>query len=179
MAPDRDLKRRARYSYELARFAKGLRTAALVVPMTVVALGGCGHRETALAIAAALAVLATGLVWRGGVAGRAVVPGLVAGVVPLGFPLVVCPLCARFGAAHLPMLVCVAGGVASGAIVAAWAAREAQERAPFVFVAGLVAALAGSMGCAILGLGGVAAMAVGLALATPVALAVAPRAAGG
>jgi hypothetical protein len=151
----------------------------LVVPMTVVALGGCGHREAALAIAAALAALSVILVWRGGVAGRAVVPGLVAGVVPLGFPLVACPLCAKFGAAHLPMLVCIVGGVVSGAIVAAYAAREDKDRAPFVVSAGLIAALAGSMGCAVLGLGGIAAMAVGLALTTPVALAVAPRAAGG
>jgi len=176
MAPD--LLRRARRTYEIARFVKGLSAAALVVPMAAVSLGGCEQRETALVIAAALAVLATALVWRGGAAGRAVVPGLVAGVVPLGFPLVVCPLCARFDM-HLPMLVCVAGGVASGAIVAACAAREGKDRAPFVVSAGLVAALAGSMGCAILGLGGVVAMAVGLALTTPVALAVAPRPAGG
>jgi hypothetical protein len=177
MAPD--LLRRARQSYELARWAKGLRAAALVVPMAVVSLGGCGHRETALAIAAVLAVLAAALVWRGGVAGRGVVPGLVAGVVPLGFPLVACPLSERFGAAHLPVLICVAGGVVSGAIVAAYAAREPSDRARFVVSAGLIAGVAGSMGCAILGLGGVAAMGVGLALSTPVALAVAPRTAGG
>jgi hypothetical protein len=177
MAPD--LLRRARASYELARLAKGLRAAALVVPMAVVSLGGCGHRESALAIAVVLAILSTALVWRGGVAARGVVPGLLAGVVPLGFPLVACPLCERFGAGHLPMLVCVAGGVVSGAIVAAFAARETADRARFVVSAGLVAAIAGSMGCAILGLGGIAAMAVGLALSTPVALAVAPRTAGG
>jgi hypothetical protein len=57
--------------------------------------------------------------------------------------------------------------------------REPKDRAEFVVSAGLVAALAGSMGCAILGLGGVVAMGVGLALTTPVALAVAPRAARG
>jgi hypothetical protein len=171
--------RKARRSYELARFAKGLRAAALVVPMAIVALGGCGHRETALAIAAVLAVVAAALVWRGGAAGRGVVPGLVAGVVPLGFPLVACPLCERLGGGHLPMVVCIVGGVVSGAVVAAYAAREPNDRAGFAVSAGLVAALAGSMGCAILGIGGVAAMGVGLALSTPVALAVAPRAAGG
>jgi hypothetical protein len=179
MAPSPDLLRKARRRYELARLAKGLGTAALVLPMAVVSLGGCGHRETALGIAAALFVLAAALVWRGGAAGRGVVPGLVAGIVPLGFPLVACPVCARLGMAHLPMLVCVAGGVVSGAIIAAYASRETRDRAWFVVSSGLVAALAGSMGCAILGLGGVAAMAVGLALATPVALVVAPRPAGG
>jgi hypothetical protein len=179
MKPSRDLLARARRSYELARLRRGLAAAAIVVPMAIVSLGGCGHRETAIAIAAALAILAAVLVWRGGVGGRGVWPGLVAGVVPLGFPLLACPLCERLGAAHLPMLVCVAGGVVSGAIIAAYAAREPKDRARFVVSSGLVAALAGSMGCAILGLGGIVAMAVGLALTTPVALAVAPRPAGG
>jgi hypothetical protein len=176
MAPD--LLRRARRRYELARLGKGVSASALVVPMAALSLRGCGHRETALAIAVALALLALVLVWRGGTAARGVVRGLVAGVVPLGFPLVACPLCARAGGAW-PIAVCVLGGVASGAIIAWYASREPKERAGFVFWSGLVAALAGSMGCAILGLGGVVAMAAGLASMTPIALGVAPRPAGG
>ncbi len=135
MERDEQLLRRARRRYELARLAKGGATAALVLPMALVSRGECGRPEAAWILAAVLAVAATALVWRGGAAGRGVVPGFVAGVVPLGQP---------------------------------------NDRAPFVFAAGFVAALAGSMGCAILGLGGVAAMAVGLLLMTPVALAVAP-----
>jgi hypothetical protein len=123
-------------------------------------------------------VLVLVLVWRGGTAGRGVAPGLVAGVVPLAFPLVACPLCARVGGPW-PIVMCVLGGVVSGAILALYASREAKSRATFVFWSGLVAALAGSMGCAILGIGGVAAMAAGLVSMTPIALAVAPRPLGG
>ena len=174
MERDEQLLRRARRRYELARLAKGGATAALVLPMALVSRGECGRPEAAWILAAVLAVAATALVWRGGAAGRGVVPGFVAGVVPLGFPIVACPLCARAFGAPLPIAACAIGGLASGAIIAAYASRQPNDRAPFVFAAGFVAALAGSMGCAILGLGGVAAMAVGLLLMTPVALAVAP-----
>jgi hypothetical protein len=178
MAPDKNLLQRARARYELARLVKGLSAGALVVPMAAISLTGCGHRHTALTIAAVLAALAVVLVWRGGAGGRGAVSGLVAGIVPLAFPLVACSLCGRAGGVW-PIAVCVVGGLASGAIIAACASGEPRDRARFVVSAGLVAALAGSMGCAILGLGGVVAMMVGLVLMTPVALAVAPRPAGG
>ena len=48
--------------------------------------------------------------------------------------------------------------------MAYFASRAREERAVFVFVAGLVAAMAGSMGCVLIGAGGIAAMTAGLAL---------------
>ena len=59
---------------------------------------------------------------------------------------------------------CILAGFASGCIVAYLASRVREERALFVLVAGLVAAMAGSMGCVLIGAIGIAAMMAGLAL---------------
>jgi len=67
------------------------------------------------------------------------------------------------------LAVAVIGGVASGAIVVYYAAREQEDRTAFVLAGGAVAALAGSLGCVIAGLSGVLAMIVGLAIVTPLA----------
>src|SRR5687768_10865164 len=83
--------------YERGRWLKGLRTAALVVPMMLMSFGCCGKLSVSALIGAVLAALVTGLVWRGGSAGRAVVPGLVAGIAPLAIPLLACPACAAVG----------------------------------------------------------------------------------
>jgi hypothetical protein len=172
MRPNDELLARATAAYERGRWWKGLRTAALVVPMMLVSFGCCGTPSTSCVLAGLLAVLATVLVWRGGSGGRAVVPGFAAGIVPLALPLVACPACASLGVAGLlPLLSCAVAGLASGAIVVVYAARERQDhRAAFVVAAGAVSALAGSLGCVIVGLGGVVAMAAGLVLVTPFAM---------
>ncbi len=179
MNPNEVVLNGARRAYERARLLKGLRTSALVGPMLLLSFGCCGNRAASIAVACALAVLATVLVWRGGAPGRAVVPGFVAGAVSLAFPLLACPACERsvvVGA--VPLAACVAGGLVSGAIVASFAAKVHDDRAAFVITAGAVAALAGSLGCAIVGLGGVAAMGIGLTLVAPLGLR-APSRAGG
>lgn len=158
-------------AYERGRWLKGIRTAALVIPMMLVSFGCCGNVSVSAFLAALLAGLVTFLVWRGGSVGRAVVPGIVAGIASLAIPLLACPTCAAVGiTGALPLASCVAGGVVSGATVVHYASRESEDRAAFVFAGGAVAALGGSLGCFIVGLGGVAAMAVGLALVTPFAL---------
>ena len=170
-----DLLLRARGAYERARFFRALRASALVLPMALVSFG-CVDRTTSTVIAIVLAALATFLVWRGGAAGRGVMPGFVGGAVSLAFPLLACPACATSEARAASFVVCAVGGFVAGSIVMAFAAREAREtrdtngRASFLVGAGSVAALTGSLGCVMVGLGGVAAMAVGLALTAPLAL---------
>src|SRR5258706_16297766 len=74
-----ELLQRARRAYERGRILKALRSAGLVLPMTLVSFGSCADRTASLAIAALLGPLAMVLVWRGGATGRGVVPGFVAG----------------------------------------------------------------------------------------------------
>lgn len=148
----------------------------MVVPMVLVSFGGCGRPASAIAIGLVLATLATWLVWRGGTAGRAVPPGLVAGLASLLFPLVACRVleyCEVGGV--LPLVACVLGGLGSGVIVTRYAMREDEDRALFVLAGGTTAALVGSLGCISAGLGGIVAMAAGLLVVTPFALRTAMR----
>ena len=173
----------ARVAFERGRVAKALRTSALVLPMIAVSFACCGNRSASIALAGALVALVASLAWRGGGAARAVLPGLAAGAVPLAIAVLACPACDHAGASGAwPMAACVVGGVLSGALVARFAMREAARsangngatrddgalaetrRATFLVSAGAVAALTGSLGCVIVGVGGVVAMATGLAL---------------
>ena len=180
MKPREEVLHEARRAYERGRVAKAMRTSLLVLPMILVSFGCCGNRSASIAFAGVLVALVASLVWRGGDVGRAVVPGLAAGAVPLGIALLACPACDRVGVSGTwPMAICVVGGVLSGAMVARFAARASPDashatsdqpahararRATFLVTAGAVAALAGSLGCVVMGAGGVAAMAAGLAL---------------
>jgi hypothetical protein len=139
--------------------------------MMFVSFGCCGNPHASAAIGAILATLVTVLVWRGGSAARAVVPSLSGGLAALAIPLLACPGCAALGIeGALPFASCVLGGVASGAVVVYYASREPEDKVTFVVAGGAVAALAGSLGCVVVGLGGIAAMAVGLAVVAPIAL---------
>jgi hypothetical protein len=135
--------------------------------MTLASLGGCGKPSFAVILGVVLAALTTVSIWRGGIAGRAVMPGLVAGLASLVLPMLTgrgCSLWGETNASRLCWLACIVGGLASGGVVAYFASRVKQDRGAFVFVAGATAALAGSLGCVIGGLGGIASMVVGLTL---------------
>jgi hypothetical protein len=139
--------------------------------MVILSFGGCGRPATLIAIGCALAVLVAALMWYGGIQARAVGTGLFAGAASLVAPLVACRALEQAGApGWLPHLACILGGLGSGAIVTRAAARERGHRALFAVAAGAVSALAGSLGCAEVGLGGVAAMAAALTLTMPLGL---------
>jgi hypothetical protein len=59
--------------------------------------------------------------------------------------------------------VCLASGVAGGLVIGAWSVRRGL-RGQGLVAAGLVAILAGSLGCLIVGVGGLAGLALGLGL---------------
>ena len=136
--------------------------------MTILSFAGCGRPSASIALGLVLAGVCAALVWRGGTGARAVTPGLAAGVISLAVPILACPACRALNLAEAaPWVVCAVGGLCSGAVIAFATAGERRDRALLVFGAGAVAALAGSLGCVIAGLGGVAAMMAALALATP------------
>lgn len=167
MGPNEQLLKQVRRTYEWGRLRRGLWLGALSVPMTAMSVSSCHGSTYAVILGAALGSVATVLAWRGGALGRGVVPGFVAGVVPLVFPALAAPTCSRLAGAagiHLCLLSCIVGGLASGGLVAYAATRVHGNKGVFVFAAGLVAALAGSLGCIFVGAGGVVAMLVGLAI---------------
>ena len=158
---------RARRAYEAGR----LRWALRVAPFVLLAAGAslvCG-RPLALTcwLSCALLPLAVGLGFAGGSAGRAVVPGLLAGSAALALPLLVRTVgnaCIGPSCMELCLPACVVGGAIAGAFIAARAARQEHE-APFVLAALAVAGLMGSLGCSLGGLAGVAGMLAGALVA--------------
>lgn len=164
-----------RRAYELGRWLTGLRFALYVVPMA--ALSGVVAREPAWAmgVGSVLFALVAGLAWRGQSYGRAVVPGLCAGSAPLVLPLVLrsTGLCC-VGGVCLPlcMLACTLGGLVAGVSLGLRSAAEKQNRWRFLGAATSIAALAGVLGCAIVGTAGIAGMAIAvLGSSLPVAVA--------
>lgn len=137
----------------------------LLVPGVLVAW--LGHRPAfGAAIAASMAALAWVLVWRGRVAGRAVLPGALAGLLPLGMALgaqSVGHVCTGTECYSLCVPACATGGVLAGLLIARLG-RHVASPLQFWAVAGLLAALEGSLGCSCVGLGGIAGLILGLSV---------------
>lgn len=172
-----ELESRARRTYEIGRVRDASATLVVVAPLTAFSLVGCGTPAATIALGALLAVAAVAFAWRGQSLGHAVWPGLLAGIVPFTVPF----LCrvtghACFGGACLLLpLACIGGGIAAGIALGLHLARA--NRLASIPAAALLAALAGSLGCALVGIGGVGGMVVGLSLgAAPVAVLVSRRA---
>jgi hypothetical protein len=161
------LHRRARTRYELDQFRCGL-VAALPVPLLGAAAWalGCDVHRLALAGGSLLAA-AVLLGWAGGVARRSVWPGLLAGAVPSILPLALtgCAVsCSEKTLWSTCLLASLGGASAGGAILAWFASRAGADRAQFLLGGGLIALLAGTLGCWVGGVSGLAALAAGLVL---------------
>lgn len=154
---------RARRAYEWARVRRALwGVTPLLVLIPVAAFFSARVLTTCLAGVAGLVVGAVCL-WRGEGLQRALVPGVLAGLVPLTLSL-----CAnRYGHAcfgGLCMQVCLAasalGGVGAGVLVSRWPALQ-QERGAVVLTAAAMGLLVGAMGSSCVGLNGVLALVLG------------------
>lgn len=156
----------ARGAYERGRRRLAWRTMLLSVPMAGLALLGCHHVDVGVPLGMTLVVISAVLAWRGGVAGRAVTTGLFAGIAPMFLPLLASASCSIGGASveRLCFPACIAGGLIGGTILWSRASRVVEGRTEFVLVAGGLAAIAGSLGCVVLGVGGVVAMVAALAV---------------
>ncbi len=157
------LRARAKRAYEVGRFREALAFAVFVVPMVVLSLLVCRQPGLTGLGGSALLLLAIGFRWRGGAVGRAVMPGLLAGSVPLVLPVLLRSSghCCIGGACwSICMLGCVAGGVLAGVAVGVAAQAELERRWTFLSAATLIAGLSGLLGCAIVGAAGIAGMVI-------------------
>ncbi len=173
----RELLAQARRSYEAGRRRLAWRTLLLSVPMAGAGLATCRHLLVGLPLAAALVTVGATLAHRGGVARRAVVPGLLAGLAPMLLPLTACVGCSLSGAGveRVCFPACVAGGLVGGAVLWAMAARVGVGRREFVLVAGTLASIAGALGCVVLGATGVLVMVAALVVSSMPAIFVPAR----
>jgi hypothetical protein len=172
-----ELLARARRSYEAGRWRLARRTLLLSVPMAGLSLAYCRHLVVGAPLAAVLVIAAAVLAWRGGVAGRAAIPGLLAGIAPMLLPLTACVGCSVCGAAveGVCFPVCILGGFVGGAVLWLTAARVQDGRREFLLVAGTIASIAGALGCVVLGVSGILAMVAALVASSAPAMLVPAR----
>ena len=153
---DTSLRAAARRSYEKGRFGAALRSTWFLPPLLAFSLWGCGQPGATCAAGAAALVLAVALEWRGESYARARRAGLLAGLVPFALPLCARALghpCGPDGCTAFMSLAVMGGLVAGVAVGLVSASRSAAA------LGLLLAALVGSLGCALAGLMGLAAMA--------------------
>ncbi len=156
------LRKRLRWAYEWGRLRRAL---VGVVPVVImIALTVCvGHRSTSVWTFGSLAlVLGTVLLWYGREPQRALVPGVIAGFVPLTLALVANQFhaCAAGGCSTLCVPACTLGGVVAGLAVAS-VGNERKSGVLFWVSASSMALLTGAMGCACMGYAGVVGLALG------------------
>ena len=171
------LAERARFAYEAGRLRHAI-VRAWPIPVAALLAIRLGSTEShVFALAASLALVAVLLVWKGGVAGRAVAPGLAAGAAPLVLPGLAmdCAVACAASCHTWCMASCVGGGILAGAFVGYRAARVGDAGALFATVAAVIAATTGAMGCLVGGAVGVVGMLTGLAIGAVPVLALVPR----
>lgn len=167
------LKQRLRVRYELSRLERASWGVFPALALACVALVLGGTPKTVLTSGAVLALAAVAALFRGRHAGRAVFPGLAAGLIPLACSLGARSfghVCAGGHCYSMCLPACFAGGLVAGLVLALRARRSDAKVETFASSAALALA-AGAMGCGCVGLGGVIGSVLGLTLiATPALL---------
>ncbi len=168
------LERLARRAYERGRLRYAFVLAARLLPVLAVMVGSCQVLALAGVSGSLLVLAAVGLWWRGQAYGRAVAPGVGAGLVPLGATLSAAAL-GHLGPAltcwQVCLTVCVTAGSLAGLVVGHRTAQQGSDRRSFLLSAGAIAVLVGMPGCAFAGAAGIIGMFLGLAaVSTPLAL---------
>jgi hypothetical protein len=152
---------RARYEWHRVRHALLGFSPALAI---IAAAGFLGDHPAATMLFGAM-MFATGvsLLWYGMDHRKAVLPGVVAGVLPLGMALGAAQfghLCTGDACLSLCVPACTAGGLAAGLVVGLVGQR--QKRAPGYWSGACVLALStGAMGCTCVGYSGVLGLCIG------------------
>jgi hypothetical protein len=160
------LEARGLRAYELGRIRMATKVALVLVPLTTVCLLESQGREACACMGVLLLLAAVGLRWRDRDGVRAVEDGLVAGIVPLVFGVLLgrfAPECTSAALFSACTAFSILVGGAAGAVVAA---REARRPSPSRgwLMALSIATLAASLGCIRLGLASVLGVAIGVAI---------------
>jgi hypothetical protein len=156
-------KRRARRAYEWSRVRRALWGFAPVMLIIAAATLLTKRPGSALAFGVTLFAFGVSALWYGRGAQRAVLPGLVLGLVPLALALCASQMnhmCMGDACMAVCMPACTAGGLIAGLGMAIFGYRQRQG-ARYWLTASAIALLTGAMGCSCVGYGGVAGLALG------------------
>lgn len=171
------LEQRALREYEWARLRRGLLGATPMLLLAVVAGYVGSHMRAAVLVGTAVFATAAALLWRGQQLKRAVVPGVLAGLVPLTFALCatrVGHVCMGDSCMSFCVPACTAGGVLAGAAVT-WSAARSDRSGWFWTGASSLALLTGALGCACIGWSGLLGLAGGFLVSVVPGIALAAR----
>lgn len=163
------LERKARLRYELVRAGRSLLAFAPALLLVGVAAALGRRPSSAIFFGTLLFLSGAFLLWRGRTVHRAVLPGLLAGMIPLA-----CALMANRGHAcsggHCStwcLPACITGGIVAGLVVS-WIATRRGLDWRFWVGASAISFLTGAMGCSCIGYSGVVGLGAGfLAGAVP------------
>lgn len=155
------LQRRARRAYEWGRLRRSLGGASPVLVVLAIAAGLSHRPASVLWFGAAATAAAALMLWYGRAPQRAVLPGILAGLVPLVLALGANHLHAcSGGCSSLCVPACALGGVAAGVAVARIGARQRAGLA-FWLSASALTLYVGAMGCSCVGYSGVLGLGAG------------------
>ncbi|HLI17641.1 MAG TPA: hypothetical protein VKV22_05130 [Rhodanobacteraceae bacterium] len=166
IAPDRFIEH-ARRAYEWGRLEHAALQSSVALLLTAISVGVCRESAWSVAIGASLFVLATSLLWLGRTAARAARAGLRAGVLAFAIPIVV--LHGYFGAdcsIETVLIVNALTGLVVGVLLSVQAMRLGGRCYAYLFGAGTLVILSGTLGCLFFGPIGVTGMVVGYFVAT-------------
>jgi hypothetical protein len=157
------LERVARSRYEKARLGWSLAGAAPVLLVVGAAVVLSKRPSSAALFGGLLFVKVVAVLWRGRDLRRAVWPGVSSGLIPLVFALVANAQhgCSGTHCSTLCLPACMAGGIAAGLVVSAFATRLNLGWG-FWVAASMMTVLTGSMGCSCVSSSGVFALIAGL-----------------
>lgn len=156
-------RRRVRTAYELRRLGMALVGIAPFALVVAIAASVAHRPASTLFFGLTTAVVAAIMLWYGRTPQKAVLPGIIAGLVPLTLALCASYMhaCGPNGCTTLCVPACSLGGVVAGLIVAQTGKRRHQGKLFWLSASGL-ALMTGAMGCSCVGYSGVIGLAFGI-----------------
>ena len=157
-----EVERRTRARYEWARAKRALLGFAPLLLVVAMATAIARHPSATGAFGVAAFVAGAAMLWYGRDPKRAVLPGVLAGFVPLVLVLCTSHMHGCTGDDCMMMCVpaCSVGGLVAGLAVAS-VGNQRRAGAVFWLSASALALLTGAMGCACVGYSGVVGLAIG------------------
>lgn len=161
------IEKRSRQAYERGRHARAACFSALLAALGLFSLFFGTRPTLTVVISGALACVAWLCFWQGKHFEKAVIPGVLAGLIPLSLALLARSyghVCTGSECVSLCLPACSVGGVAAGMLVTRHAKRSSKGITAAA-ISGSLALLIGSLGCSCAGYSGVLGMLLGLLIA--------------
>jgi hypothetical protein len=167
-----EVERRARWAYERGRAVRAFLGFLPVLAIVATAAWLNARTTMVAALGSILFLVGFVLLWYGRNLSQAVLPGVLAGLIPLGLALCanhIGHVCTGSECVSMCIPACTVGGALAGLVVAHFAAKRQRSLGFWVLASG-VAVLTGAMGCSCVGFSGVAGLGIGYIIALTPAL---------